>query len=256
MLNPTQRLFFDVNGYVLVKRAFHASECDRFIAIADRMKADIQSNPGRRDEKWGMVLFGTAWYDPHLLDTAMGSRLRPMAEQVLGGEARLEENQILIFYRNEKAGPVPPSGLPKEGWHRGINPNYGSFEADGHYHCLLPKALVYLTEQGPGTGTWVFPGSHRITTKSRDLAPLLDESLVRQVPAERGDVLLLGETLVHASPSIPLAKDRYLMVFAYCAPFMKPWSTDVDPPEDIAHRLTKEQRRFVYGDGRYDFRPA
>ena len=36
----------------------------------------------------------------------------------------------------------------------GTAPNFGSFEADGHYHCMFSKAFIYLTDNGLGEGTW------------------------------------------------------------------------------------------------------
>ena len=255
MLTAAQRIHFDVNGYVLLKKVYSISECDQFISISDRMRdEEVLLNP--RSEKEGMtVLFGTAFYDHHMLDTMMSERLRTPAEEILGGESRLEENQLIIFHCNKGNSAVSESAPPSDGWHRGLNPDFGSFESEGHYHCLLPKMLIYLTDNGAGAGTWVVPGSHRMTISTKEISDILDDSLVRYVPAEQGDVLLFGETLVHSSPKLHLKEERYLMVFAYAAHFMRPWSTSVDPPEGFEEGLTDEQRRFVYGEKRYSYRP-
>ncbi|MDP6112647.1 MAG: phytanoyl-CoA dioxygenase family protein [Planctomycetota bacterium] len=254
MLTPAQRIFFDVNGYLLLKSVFTVDECNEFISILDRMRSDTSLR--RQDREESTVVWGTAWYDSHMLDTAMSDRFRPIAEDILGGESRLEENQAIISHPGKHSEECLEKDFPRTGWHRGLNPDYAGFDSSGHYHCLIPKLATYLSDNGPNTGTWVVPGSHRMTTPVKEMIKILDRSLVRQVDAEQGDVLLFGETLMHSAPPMDLTSDRYLMIFAYCAHFMKMWSENIDPPEDFGADLTEEQRRFVYGLDRYKFRPA
>ncbi len=254
-LNPAQRYFYDVNGYVLLEGVFSPEACRRFIDLADRMDADDAcpyKHDGYPKTPALTVLSRCAWYDPHLLETALHPTLLPIIEEVVGGEVRLEEHQFLINSSDLKGYEEKPAR--DEGWHRGIGPNVGSFHADGRYHCLFTKAFIYLTDNGPGEGTWVIPGSHRMDTPTKALREFVDDSLARQLSSRAGDVLILSETLVHAGPRLrPGAAPRYSLVYGYAAPFMQTWNR-YDPPADLLEQATPRQRELLTGELRYGFR--
>ncbi|HZP80968.1 MAG TPA: phytanoyl-CoA dioxygenase family protein [Chthonomonadaceae bacterium] len=256
-LTPAQRYFYDVNGYLVLRGVFSAEECRELIALADRMDADDTcgyKHDGYPKTPILTVLSRCAWYHPHLLETALHPILLPVIEEIVGGEVRLEEHQYIINY--PPAEDVPARDVREEGWHRGIAPSFGSFEAGGHYHCLFTKAFIYLTDNGPGEGTWLVPGSHRLEMPGQQLRAFLDETLTTQVEAQAGDVLILSETLIHAGPRLrPDASVRYSLVYGYSAPFMQTWNR-YDPPADLLERVTPEQRRLLTGEARYHFRPG
>ena len=258
-LTRAERYFFDVNGYVLIKGVFSPADCRRLIDLADRMDADdgcAYKHDGYPKTPSLTMLSRCAWYHPHLLETAMHPVLFPIMRDVVGGDVRLEEHQYLINY---PFGPEGDTGFREcrvadEGWHRGIAPNFGSFEANGHYHCMFSKAFIYLTDNGPGEGTWVVPGSHRMDMPMAALREILDETLARQLESRAGDVLILSETLIHAGPRLKAgARPRYSLVYGYTAPFMQTWNR-YDPPADLLERVTPEQRSLLTGDLRYAFR--
>lgn len=257
--SPAQRYFFEVNGYVLVPGVFSPAECRRFAELAAQMDAD-DSCPYKHDgypkKPTFTVLSRCAWYHPHLLETALDSRLLPPIEDLLGGQARLEEHQFLINYPDpEKAVPRGQSlDLREEGWHRGIDPGVGIYRAQGRLHTLFAKAFIYLTENGPGEGTWVVPGSHLQELPTAQLRPLLDCSLARQLQASPGDVLFFSEALIHSLPRMYRGSPpRRSLVYGYTASFMQTWSR-YDPPADLVARATPAQRQLLTGEGRYNFR--
>jgi hypothetical protein len=254
-LTPAQRYFYDVNGYLVLRGVFTSYECRRFIALADQMDADptcAYKHDGYPKTPARTVLSRCAWYDEHLLETAMHPVLLPAIMEIVGGEVRLEEHQFIINYALDEE--LPRRSVRDEEWHRGIAPSFGSFEAEGRYHCLFSKAFIYLTDNGPGEGTWLVPGSHRMETPGQQLREFLDETLVTQVEAQAGDVLILSETLIHAGPQLaPGASVRYSLVYGYTAPFMQTWNR-YDPPTDLLERVTPEQRRLLTGEARYAFR--
>ena len=258
-LSPSQKYFFDVNGYVLLHGIFGPEECGRLIDLADRMDADdtcAYKHDGYPKTATLTVLSRCAWYDPYLLETALHPVLLPIIEEVVGGEVRLEEHQFLINYPDEPRGDAdqPSCNVANEGWHRGIAPNVGSFDADEHYHCMFSKAFIYLTDNGPGEGTWVVPGSHRMNMPMATLREFMDETLARQLGSRAGDVLILSETLIHAGPRLVAgAQPRYSLVYGYTPPFMQTWNR-YDPPADLLERVTPEQRRLLTGELRYAFR--
>ncbi|MDM0112640.1 phytanoyl-CoA dioxygenase family protein [Variovorax sp. J22R133] len=251
MLTDTQRLFFDVNGYVLLKGLLTPGECRALNGLAIRMRVD--SPYARQDQVHQTVLYGPAWYDRSVLDLAMDARLRAPAEQIIGAEARLEENEFIVFHppaRRDASALAPEAST----WHRGMKPGPGSFEVDGHYQCHFVKALAYLGDNGPQAGTWVIPGSHRMPCEVADVMRVADASLMRQVSPQPGDVLLFVETLMHASPRPAFDHDRLLLVIGYSSAYMVPWSIESDPPQAIRTQLSAAQRRFVFGEARYEGR--
>jgi hypothetical protein len=260
-LTPAQRYFYDVNGYVVLRGVFSLEECRDFIALADRMDADdtcLYKHDGYPKTPVLTVLSRCAWYDPHLLATALHPVLLPVIEDVVGGEVRLEEHQYIINYPPAPGSPeaAEPLSLRDQTWHRGIAPSFGSFEAEGKTHCLFTKAFIYLTDNGPGEGTWVVPGSHRLELPSRQLREFLDETLARQLETRAGDVLILSETLIHAGPRLrPDASVRYSLVYGYTAPFMQTWNR-YDPPEELLLRVSEQERCLLTGEARYRFRPG
>jgi ectoine hydroxylase-related dioxygenase (phytanoyl-CoA dioxygenase family) len=180
----------------------------------------------------------------------------PIIEEIVGGEVRLEEHQFIVNYPDPKLSQQTqkPVSLREEGWHRGIGPSFGSFQSNGHSHCLFTKALIYLTDNGPGEGTWVVPGSHKLELPTKQVVEFLDETLVRQLQAQIGDVLILSETLIHAAPSLTTTSaPRYTLIYGYTAPFMQTWNR-YDPPAELLSRVTPQQRAFLTGELRYAFR--
>ena len=119
---------------------------------------------------------------------------------------------------------------------------------------MFSKAFIYLTDNGPGEGTWVVPGSHRMNTPTKTLREFMDDTLAKQLQSQAGDVLILSETLIHAGPQLKDgASPRYSLVYGYTPPFMQTWRR-YDPPADLLERVTPAQQQFLTGEIRYGFR--
>jgi hypothetical protein len=258
-LTPAQSYFYQVNGYVVLKGLFSQEECARLIRLADQMDADETcqyKHDGYPKTPIRTVLSRCAWYDPLLLETAMSPAILPVIQEIVGGQVRLEEHQFIINYPDPSQSKDSPKSVPirEEGWHRGIGPSFGSFQSNGYSHCLFTKALIYLTDNGPGEGTWVVPGSHKLELPTNELVQFMDETHVRQLQARAGDVLILSETLIHSAPSLSISSSpRYTLIYGYTAPFMQTWNR-YDPPTNLLARVTPEQRTFLTGEARYAFR--
>jgi ectoine hydroxylase-related dioxygenase (phytanoyl-CoA dioxygenase family) len=84
-----------------------------------------------------------------------------------------------------------------------------------------------LTDVGPDDGgTAVIPGSHRLSWPQQeiiDAALAGDESLIHQVEANAGSVLLFSESLVHSTTAIRSDKERVILITGYTPPMMREW---------------------------------
>ena len=88
---------------------------------------------------------------------------------------------------------------------------------------------------------------------TKTLREFMNDSLTRQLKSRAGDVLILGETLIHSGPRLrPGSQPRYSLVYGYTPPFMQTWQR-YDPPASV-EGVTPEQRRLLTGEVRYGFR--
>lgn len=254
MLEPAERLFFDLNGYVLLKGVLDERECAWLLNVAHSMlrAAHDDHSDQHASER---ILFGPVWADRRILTLAMEARLRGRAENLVGGESRLEENQFLVSL-GQVADPGSAPRYRGYRWHRGLAPSWGAYEADDRYYCLFVKALLYLTPIAPSERTWVIPGSHKLRCDVGRFAALCNESMMRPIDSSAGDLLLFGETLIHSSPPESSSRERLLLALGYSAPFLRPWSAQSEPPTscDVMNGLARAERSFIHGEGRYDFR--
>lgn len=225
-LTPAQRYHFEVFGYVVVPQVLSADECGTIREAMQRLKRDLRDRPTGQVRQPGEAHF--IWDLPH--HVFMGSireadpvfaayashpRLVGMAEEVIGGEARIVELNCHINVRNpkEKAGAKPTFGF-----HLGIDVPYGAHTKHGLFHCSFVKTLTNLTELGPDDGgTVVVAGSHKLELPEKELiaCAYADRSLIHQVVAPAGSTLLFAETLIHATGQIRSDRERAIIVCGY-----------------------------------------
>jgi hypothetical protein len=113
MLTKSERVHFDLNGFVLLKKVLSEEECQWIADVAAAMKQT--SIYPRYDSPNQTVLFGPTWYDRRILSLAMETRLRAKAEDIVGGSSRLEESSFLIRSPQNGHGPATENRR----WHRG-----------------------------------------------------------------------------------------------------------------------------------------
>jgi hypothetical protein len=257
-LDPADRLHLELHGYVVVEGALTEAETGRLREAIYGLEARVRA--GEVMPKPAYVHSGSRLFfrvdnvphlDPAFLDHLMHPRLWGMAEEAIGGEARLEQSDVAIL-RPGPAGEQEGFGLHRGG-HEGM-----AWTEEGLYHFPFVKTLTMLTDVGPDDGgTVVVPGSHRLTGQAaREVARLAeaDSRLVRQVQAPAGSVLLFFESTVHGSGKIRSGRDRMFIVGGYTPPMYQPWHEyDVDP--EWAASQGEAARIFLTGSNRWLWRP-
>jgi hypothetical protein len=225
-LTPAQRYHFEVFGYVVVPGVLSPAECATIRDALQRVKRDIRARksghklqPGEPhfiiDQPHHVFMASIRESDPAIVGYATHPRLVGMAEEVIGGEARIVELNAHLNSRN----PADKfEAEPKFDLHLGIDVPYGTHTKHGLLHCSFVKTLTNLTELGPDDGgTVVIAGSHKLDLPHEDLiaCAYADRSLIHQVIAPAGSTLLFAETLMHATGRIRSERERAIIVCGY-----------------------------------------
>jgi hypothetical protein len=262
-LTPSQRLHFDVYGYVVLENVLTPDEVAAMKDALYRLKAEPDLAARRvyvnkRDDHMfhvGHVLE----YDPALLAYAVHPRLISLVEEIVGGTVRVEETEAAINRRDPRIDAAAwgtrhslPTGL-----HTGTRHGWGTYLENHRFHCLFVKTIAFLTDVGPDDGgTAVIPGSHRLSWPQReiiDAALAGDDSLIHQVEAKAGSVLLFPESLVHSTTAIRSEKERVILITGYTPPMMREWPGN-EISATFAESLPDHLKTIVTGGESWNWR--
>lgn len=261
-LTSAQRLHFDIYGFVLLENVLTDDEIERIKNALYRIKDSENLDGTRVYLNWRgehhAHMGNLVEYDPALLEYAAHPKLVPLVEEVVGGGVRLEETEAII---NRRSADADLDELFKRrynptGFHRGTQHGWGTYMEQDKFHCIFVKTLAYLTDVGPDDGgTCVIPGSHRLTWNQSEMieAALSDDSLVHQVEASAGSVLLFGESLIHSTTAIRSDKERVILIAGYTPPMVREWPGNEVNPEFI-ETLPEEIRPLISGSDSWHWR--
>ncbi len=233
-LTATQRYQLDVYGYVVVENTLSAEEVEILRRALYRLRDELRqlsdpSSEGPRvrgafvetNKPNHQFLVNIIEADPIITAYATHARLVSMAEELMGGEARIVEMNAHINRRDPDYG-----AHGRYGFHRGTDIPFGTHTSAGLFHCNFVKTLTNLTDLGPEDGgTVVIAGSHKIDVPPQTLIELAyeDPSLIHQVVAPAGSTLLFSETLIHATGRITSDNERAIIITGYGASMFPYW---------------------------------
>ncbi|MBI4552593.1 MAG: phytanoyl-CoA dioxygenase family protein [Candidatus Latescibacteria bacterium] len=256
-LTPAQRLYLDINGYVVIENVLSKAEVDKLLDTIykiERVYRETGALPAACSH------FSSTKEDffridnlPHIdlcfFEYVTHPRLVGMAEEIVGGTVRLEQSDAHI------RRPVKHQTEPESyGFHRGINPGF-SYIKNGLYHFTFVKTLTNLTDLEPGDGgTTVIAGTHKI---SEDVdrnaivkAALDDPRIIHEVAAPAGSTLLFFESLMHSSGIIRSNKDRVLIIAGYTPTMFQAWN-GYDPDPVFVEDIAEDHRALLTGSQKY-----
>lgn len=272
-LTAEQRLHLDVNGYVVVPGTLSLDETGSILEALQRLKTDLidcnypingidqkvgRSVPATEASirvRGATLLKGLPHHvylgsiveaDPVITGYASHPRLVGMAEELIGGEARIVEVNAHINSCDPEADFSVPANF---GFHRGTDVPFSTHFDGGLFHCNFVKTLTNLTEIGPDDGgTVVIAGSHKIAQPTEDLIACAyrDRSLIHQMIAPAGSTLLFSETLIHATGQIRSDQERAIVICGYAPTMYQSWD-DGDLSEKFITSLPKRYRRLFLG---------
>ena len=232
-LTPAQRYHLEVHGYVVVPETLDRQECGILREALQKLKRDLRAavDGGAKsahgawfdiDQPHHSFMAAILEADPAITAYANHPRIVGMAEELIGGEARLVEFNAHI---NSRPPGQEVDDEPKYGFHRGIDAPYASHTKHGLNHCLFVKTLTCLTDIGPDDGgTVVVAGSHKMDIDENEMiaCAYADRSLIHQMVAPAGSTLLFCETLIHATGQIRSDRERAIIIGGFGAAMM-PW---------------------------------
>lgn len=231
-LTPAQRYHLEVHGYVVVENMFSADECEAMMSELRRVcdlavDVDAETHPdqvhlainGPNHKCFENILAAS----PVLAAYATHPRMVAMAEELLGGEARIVETNAHI---NRRATDEPRDML-ESGFHTGCDVPFSTHVKNGLTHCSFVKTLTTLTDLGPDDGgTIVIPGSHKLAISPIEeiiAAASEDRSLIKQMEAPAGSTMLFAETLIHGGQPVRSDRERHIIITAYGARMYPYW---------------------------------
>ena len=255
-MTPGQRLFFDVNGYVVIENTLSSEEVENIRNALYDLKQNFESSDNPADHR----VNGCILYDhrppnytcfahlpeahPALLYYLTHPRMIGLVEEAMGGKVRLEESASIINRRDPDAGQETPFRF---NFHRGGQPGFDSYVYDDLYHCTFVKTLTNLTDLGPDDGgTTVIAGSHKLNCPEDEMvtAAYEEPSLIHQVEAPAGSTMLMCETLIHATGQIRSDNERVMIIGGYSHPKQQAlW----EPSPGFAEAQPEHMRSLVAG---------
>ena len=256
-LTAAQRLFLEVNGYVVVEDILTSDQVERlraaiyelrekFLAVEDPKSHKINGCHLDTLEPHSTVLAHMLEADPAFFEYLTHPRIVGLAEELVGGKVRIEESAAIVNRREDEIGPDDPYRFS---FHRGGQPGFDSYEYGHLYHCTFVKTLTNLTDLGPDDGgTTVIAGSHKLNCCENDIVAAAYESpsLIHQVEAPAGSTMLMCETLIHATGFNRSNRERVMIIGGYSHPKQQPVANE-QPSQPFLDQVPEHLHDLVTG---------
>jgi len=257
-LTPAQRYHLEIFGYVIIEDTLSRDECGQILDALKNIRSVLRGQARDGSERaphepfalinqpHHMYMGSLLEADPCLTAFVSHPRLVSMAEEIMGGEARILEYNAHI---NSRIPGETFDDEPTYGLHRGVDVPFGSHEKNGLFHCSFVKTLTMLTDLGPDDGgTVVIAGSHKLDLSDAEMiaCAYADRSLIHQVIAPAGSTLLFTETLMHATGQIRSDNERAIIIAGYGATMFPYWDGG-EMQESFKAQIPPEFRTLFLG---------
>jgi hypothetical protein len=256
-LTPGQRLFFEVNGYVVIENTLTPDEVRRtkdalvelrskFKDSGDPSKFNLNGCRCERFEPHFWAFQSLLEASPAIFEHLTHPLMVALAEEAVGGKVRLEESAAIINRREPDYSPEKPFEF---GFHRGGQPGFDSYIYDDLYHCTFMKTLTNLTDLGPDDGgTAVIAGSHKLNCDEWEMVEAAYENPknIHQVEAPAGSTMLMCETLIHATGQNRTENERVIIIAGFSHPKHQAiggW----EPSPKFVEKAPEEKRQLIAG---------
>ena len=257
-----EKYLFDLNGYIIIKKAISPKEVKDCNKIIDDLK-------NLKNSEWNGYVHGHNYGGKEGLNLQQiyeaGKPFEKLIDhpswinhmhEFVGGKGTFDHQHGPLFIDENFAnirGPGEAIGI-HSGNPEGIQRNHYRYQ-DGKFHCSQVNILIALTKIGPGDGgTVIIPSSH----KSNIQHPEYKENKMKknkvtsaenmtgsfEVYLNAGDALLFVDSLCHGSAKRTNKGERRIVVYRY-GPSWGFFRHPYRPSTELLKRLTKFQRKIV-----------
>ena len=261
-IKEIERYLFDLNGYIVIKKALKKIEvtaCNKIIDKLKNLKNDkwkgfVHShNYGGKDGLNLQQIYESGKAFEKLIDHP--SWIHHMLEFV-GGEKTFDHQHGPLFIDENFAnirGPGEAIGI-HSGNPEGLQRNHFRYQ-DGKFHCSQVNILIALTdiEEGDG-GTVVIPSSHKSNIqhpefrnnmmKKNKVTSAESMTASKEIFLKAGDGIIFADSLCHGSAKRINKGDRRIVVYRY-GPSWGFFRHPYRPSQKLLSRLNKYQRKIV-----------
>ena len=257
-----EKYLFDLNGYILIKKALQKKEVKECNKIIDKLK-------NLKNGKWNGYVHGHNYGGKEGLNLQQiyesGKPFEKLIDhpswinhmlEFVGGEGTFDHLHGPLFIDENFAnirGPGEAIGI-HSGNPEGIKRNNYRYQ-NGKFHCSQVNILIALNDIGSGDGgTVIIPGSHKSniqhpeykTNKMKKNTVSSAEKMTGAVEVflNAGDALLFVDSLCHGSAKRINEGERRIVVYRY-GPSWGFFRHPYRPSKKLLNRLTDFQRKIV-----------
>jgi ectoine hydroxylase-related dioxygenase (phytanoyl-CoA dioxygenase family) len=243
-LDPTERYWFDVQGYVVLKNVLSSAQVDELNRVLDRYETmDPADYPaplalGRARDENTLYLSNVVEADPALYPLIDHPAIVPIVRDVSLGLFRLNHTYALYHWGGAYTRPHM-GGAP-------LHPKATYDCRNGEMFSLLTKAVFPLLNHRVEDGCFaVIPGSHKANFPVPTDRRLIEQALV-PVPADPGDAIVFTEALTHGSLVNQSGKPRRTLYFCYSVGYMPDWTKyQLHFSDELYRRVNDSQREVL-----------
>ncbi|MBA3708670.1 MAG: phytanoyl-CoA dioxygenase family protein [Planctomycetes bacterium] len=251
-LTPSQRYHLDAFGYVILPKFIDERRVAALREALLRLRRDLMAtgDPINRPvrnarmvecQPHHVAMISVIEADPAISAYGTDPAIVAMAQEIVGSDVRITDMASHINSRDPAEDLNAPARYPS--FHTGIDIAFGSHLKNGLYHCSFVKALTTLVDLGPDDGgTVVIPGSHKIDVPQEDViaAAYADPSLIHQMIAPAGSLLLFFETVIHTAGQVRSGIERMNVIAGY-GPVQYPYWGGADQPTNPTEDFMRSQ---------------
>ncbi|CAE8635309.1 unnamed protein product [Polarella glacialis] len=263
-MTDTEKFFFDLNGFLVIRGALSADEVAALNAAVDTHATDVKerTDPELRNTRAQTPLAGDgkagrrdlggmlSWPKPHckpFQELLAHPRLIPYLVELLGPGYRMDHLPLLISQLQGSEGFQLHGGpLTEDGR---FNPNLQYRCVNGEFFNSLLAMSVQLTDHNAGDGGFcVVRGSHKMNfpVPEKFTHAEIEQEHLYQPVTRAGDIVFFSEATVHGAMPWNADHERRVALYRF-APATFAYGRSYAPawPEEMMNDITAAQRAVL-----------
>ena len=228
-MNDSEKFFFDLKGFAILKGVLTSEEVDRCNAAIDAHAGEffhtertLEGNSkvlgGTAKQKWmeGMLAWEPPACEP-FRELLVHARVQPYLNELLGGGYRLDHGPLLIAMDKGDGGHyLHGGGVERQDFSQTYAFKHGKM------FCGLTVVEFQLADEGPGDGGLaLIPGSHKANFPLPEKLSFYEAQRehVKEVHTQAGDAIIFTEALPHGTLVCQGAHQRRTLIYKYSPGF-------------------------------------